>query len=215
MGSVHNPINSLAAYRQPHLKHLGLKTSHLAPAHRGTECCRAYSLSSRKAEWTAEGSCRARGDCSPCKDLTQKGAGLPYRSTRVSLAPSTAKSKKVECELPLICATQGRPNWWTKGLGGRIRTLRNWTGSWTTVKSVTPEGRKVKPIPPTTPSCFSDKKTSRTDLTGLKQAEDLVFLSFFSLLLPFCPSFFFYSFFLPSFTFLMPSSCLLLFIHLF
>ena len=82
------------------------------------------------------------------------------------------------------------------------------------------EGRKVKPILPTTPSLSTDRKTSRTNLTGLKPTEDF-FFSFFSLsfcpefLLPFCPSFFFYSFFLPSFTFFIPSSCLLLFIVLF
>ena len=81
----------------------------------------------------------------------------------------------------------------------------------------------MKPIPPTTPSRYTDRKTSRTKLTGLKPAEDLFFFffSFFlssyppEFLLPFCPSFFFYSFFLPSFTFFIPSSCLLLFILLF
>ena len=36
------------------------------------------------------------------------------------------------------------------------------------------EGRKVKPIPPTTPSRFTDK-TSRIDLTVLKPAEDFLF----------------------------------------
>ena len=61
--------------------------------------------------------------------------------------------------------------WW----GGSRRTLRNWTGGWKTVKSVAQEGRKVKPILPTTPSRFTDRKTSRTDLTGLKPAEDFFF----------------------------------------
>ena len=61
-----------------------------------------------------------------------------------------------------------------------------------------------------------NRKTSRTNLTGLKPAEDFFFLSSFppEFLLPFCPSFFFYSFLLPSFTFFIPSSCLLLFILL-
>ena len=61
----------------------------------------------------------------------------------------------------------------------------------------------MKPILPNTPSRSTDRKTSRTGLTGLKTAEDFFFLSSFppEFLLPFCPSFFFYSFFLPSFTF--------------
>ena len=104
--------------------------------------------------------------------------------------------------MPLSGATQGQHNWWTKGLGGSRRTLRNWTGGWTTAKSVAQEGRKVKPILPTTPSWSTDRKTSRTNLTGLKPAEDFFFFpSSFppEFLLPFCPSFFFYSFFLPSF----------------
>ena len=76
----------------------------------------------------------------------------------------------MECELPLSGAPQGQHNWWTKGLGGSRRTLRNWTGDWTTVKSVAQEGRKVKPIPPTTtdlrlPLPFTDRKTTRTGLT--------------------------------------------------
>ena len=75
------------------------------------------------------------------------------------------------------------------------------------------EGRKEKPILPTTPSHSTDRKTSRTNLTDLKSAEDFFFfLSSFppEFLLLFCPSFFslfllpsilylFYSFFLPSF----------------
>ena len=107
--------------------------------------------------------------------------------------------------MPLIGTRQGQQNWWTKGLGGSRRTLRNWTGGRTTAKSVAQEGRKVKPISPPTPSHFTDRKTSRTDLTTLKPADDFFF--FFSLLLPFCPSFFFYSFFLPffAFLFLLPS----------
>ena len=41
------------------------------------------------------------------------------------LASRTAKSKKVEWELSLIGASQRQHNWWTKGLGGSRRTLRN------------------------------------------------------------------------------------------
>ena len=85
------------------------------------------------------------------------------------------------------------------------------------MKSVAHEGRKVKPTLSTTPSCSTDRKTSRTNLTGLKPAEDFFFSLFiffppfplnsffFSVLLSFClfllPSFLylFYSFFLPSF----------------
>ena len=92
--------------------------------------------------------------------------------------------------MPLIGATQGHHNQWTKGLEGSRRTLRNWTGGWTTAKSVAQEGRKVKPILPTTPSRSTDRKTSRTNLTSLKPAEDFFFfLSYFSpeFLLPFCP----------------------------
>ena len=122
----------------------------------------------------------------------------------------------MEGELPLIGATQGQDNWLTKGLVGSRSTQRNWTEGWTTVKSVAQEGRKVKPILPTTPSCSTDRKTSRTNLTGLKPAEDF----FFSFLLsPWIPSsflsffLFFYSFFLPSFTFLflLPAFFYLLF----
>ena len=81
------------------------------------------------------------------------------------------------------------------------------------------EGRKVKPIPATTPSHFTERKTSRTNLTGLKPAKDFFFFSlslcfFFppfplnSFSLSVLPSFLipssfhpllFYSFFLPSF----------------
>ena len=135
-------------------------------------------------------------------------------------ASRTAKSKKVECELLLIGAPHGQHNWWTKGPGGIRRTLRNWTGGWTTAKSVAQEGRKVKPILPTTPSHFTDRKTSRTNLTNLKPAEDvffpyLLFFSpiplnsfFLSVLLSFLiPSSFhpllFYSFFLPSFIYFL------------
>ena len=81
-------------------------------------------------------------------------------------------------------------------------------------KSVAQEGRKEKPILPTTPSSSTDRKTSRTNLTSLKPAKDFFFFSLSSspleFLLPFCPSFFslfllppllylFYAFFLPSF----------------
>ena len=78
------------------------------------------------------------------------------------------------------------------------------------------EGRKVKPILPTTPSRSTDKTTNRINLTSLKSAEDLFFSFLFSFLLsPWIPSSFlslflflfllpsilylFYSFFLPSF----------------
>ena len=75
------------------------------------------------------------------------------------------------------------------------------------MKSVAQEGRKVKPILPTTPSRSTDRNTSRTNLTSLKPAEDLFFFFFLSVfppefLRPFGPSFFFYSSFLPSFIFL-------------
>ena len=87
--------------------------------------------------------------------------------------------------------------------------MRNWTAGWTTANSVAQEGRKVKPILTTTPSCSTDRKTSRTNLTGLKPAEDLFFpfllspwitssFLFFLFLLP--PILYlFYAFFLPSF----------------
>ena len=120
--------------------------------------------------------------------------------------------------MPPIGATQGQHNCCPKGLVGSRRTLRNWTGVWTTAKSVAQEGRKVKPILPTTPSHSTDRKRSRTNLTGLKPAEDIFFFLrpfpvnsvFWSVLLSF-----FYSFFLQSYTLFIPSSCLLLFILLF
>ena len=66
------------------------------------------------------------------------------------------------------------------------------------MKSVAQEGRKVKPILPTTPSCSIDRKTSKTNLNSLKPAEDLFYFLFsFS-------SFFFLSFFPPEF--LLPLS---------
>ena len=114
------------------------------------------------------------------------------------------------CELPLIGATQGQHSWWTKGLVGSRRTRRNYTEGWTTAKSVAQEGRKVKPILPTTPSRYTDRKTSRTNLTSLKPAEDLLF--FFSflfsfLLSPWIPSSFLSFFlFLILLPFLIPSS---------
>ena len=76
----------------------------------------------------------------------------------------------------------------------------------------------MKPILPTTPAHSTDRKTSRTNLTGLQPPDDIIFSPFLyppEFLPPFCPSFFFYSFFLPSFTFFISSSCLLLFILLF
>ena len=72
---------------------------------------------------------------------------------------------------------------------------------------------KSETNPSNHPSCFTHRKTSTTNLTSLKPAEDFFFFSFLSsfspeFLLPFCPSFFlfllpsilylFYSFFLPS-----------------
>ena len=119
--------------------------------------------------------------------------------------------------LPNTCAQS--PAGPTSSLGQRQNTQQRGaagleeTAGRTTAKSVAKEGRKVKPILPTTPSRSTDRKTSRTNLTHLKPAEDFFFLSYFltEFLLRFCPSFFFYSFFLPSFTFFIPSSCLLLF----
>ena len=101
---------------------------------------------------------------------------------------------------------------------GSRRTLRNWTAGWTTVKNVAQEGRKVKPIPPPTHSRITDRKINRTNLTGLKRAEDFPFLfppfalnSFFLSV----PLSFFYSLFLPSFPFLFPFSLLPFFFSLF
>ena len=85
------------------------------------------------------------------------------------------------------------------------------------MKRVAHEGRKVKPIPPTTPSRFTDRKTSRMNL---KPAEDFFFFSLFcfspfplnpffiSVLLPFFIPFsfhplIFYTFFLPSFIYFL------------
>ena len=127
----------------------------------------------------------------------------------------------MECELPLIGATQGQQTWWTKGLVGSRRTPRNWTGGWTTAKSVAQDGRKVQPILATTPSRFTDRKTSRTNLTCLKPADDFFFfVSSFppEFLLPFCPSFFFYipSYFHPlPFLFLLPAFFYLFFVLIF
>ena len=105
--------------------------------------------------------------------------------------------------MPLIGATQGQHNWWTKGLVGSKRTLRNWTGGWITAESVAQEGRKVKPILPTTASRSTDRTTRRTNLTTLKPAEDDFFSFFFSFFVPSFPlnSFFLsvlLSFFIPS-----------------
>ena len=88
----------------------------------------------------------------------------------------------MECELPLIGATQGQHSWWTKGLVGSRRTRRNLNEGWTTAKSVAQEGRKVKPILPTTPAHSTDRTTSRTNLTSLKPTEHffIFFLSSFS-----------------------------------
>ena len=77
---------------------------------------------------------------------------------------------------------------------------RNWAEGWTTAKSVAQEGRKVKPILPTTPSLSTARKTSRNKLTGLKPAEDFFFSSF--LLSPWIPSSFLSFFFFISSSFL-------------
>ena len=131
--------------------------------------------------------------------LDSVGGGTTLKQHREPLASKTAKSKNVECKLPLTGVPQGHHKWWTKGLGGSRRTLRKWIRVWTTAKSVAQEGRKVKPFFPPTPFHFTDSKTRRTDLTSLKPAEDI----FIKFLLPFSPSFFFIpSSFLPSFTFL-------------
>ena len=80
------------------------------------------------------------------------------------------------------------------------------------MNTVAQEGIKVKPIPPPTSSHFTDRKTSRTDLTGLKPAEDFFFLFppfpqnffFLSVLLSFFipSSFLYFLFFLPAFFYL-------------
>ena len=96
---------------------------------------------------------------------------------------------------------------------GSRRTLRNWTEGWTTAKSMAQEGRKLKPILPTNPSRSTDRKTSRTNLTSLKPAEDFFFSFFFFPLSPWIPSSFlsFFLFFIPSsfhplpFLFLLPA----------
>ena len=131
----------------------------------------------------------------PWKTWLTRKLNYPEGALR-PLESRTKKSKKVECELPLTGTTQGQQNWWTKGLRGSRRILRNWTGGWTTAKSVAQEGRKLKPIPPHTPSSFTDRKTTKTDLTGLKPTEDIFF------------SFSLNSFFLPSFLPSFPPSVL-------
>ena len=85
------------------------------------------------------------------------------------------------------------------------------------MNSVAREERKVKPILPNTPSHFTDRKTSRTNLTGLNTAEDfLFFLSSFppEFLLLFCP-YFFFLFLLPSILYLFKSFFLPSFIYSF
>ena len=111
---------------------------------------------------------------------TSLSRGLNYTAGASQSPQHLGQQKARRWELPLIGAPQGQHNWWTKGIGRSRMTLRNWTGGWTTVKSVAQEGRKVKPIPPLTTSCFTDRKTSRTDLTCLKPVED-IFFSFFPL----------------------------------
>ena len=79
-----------------------------------------------------------------------------------------------------------------------------------TAKSVAQEGRKVKPILPTATSHSTDRKTSRTNLTSLKPAEDFFFsISSFplnSVFLSVLLSFFIPSSFHPlPFSFLLPA----------
>ena len=77
------------------------------------------------------------------------------------------------------------------------------------MKSVAQEGRKVKPILPTTPSHFTHRTTSRTNLSGLKPAEDFFFFPPFplnSFLLSVLLSFFIPSSFHPlPFLFFLPA----------
>ena len=61
------------------MKHQGLNNSRLALAHRALQ---GLPATRTQAERPAEGSCRARGDCSPQKDLMQEGAELPRRITK-------------------------------------------------------------------------------------------------------------------------------------
>ena len=175
----------------------------------------------------AEGRCRALGDSSLQKDLTQCGVNYPEGELRVSASKRT-KSKKVVCELPLIGAPQGQHNWWTKGLGGSRRALRNRAGGWKKVKSVAQEGRKAKSI---LPQHVAAKKTNRTGLSDLRTAKGFFlffvipssFLSSFSFLF-LLPSFLSFLFLLPFFFYLyflisnfkkIPSSFLSFFLSLF
>ena len=109
--------------------------------------------------------------------------------------------------MTLFGAPQEQRNWWTKGLGKEKGTEE--LGNSEEFSS----GREKRETNPSNdPSHSTDKKTSTTNMTGLKPAQDFFFsfiLSSFppEFLLLFCPSFFFYSFFLPSFTFFIPSSC--------
>ena len=75
-------------------------------------------LAKRKAEaTTSEKSKRDQGVSSPQKDLSQWWSQTTLKGLLESLAPRTAKSKNVVCELPLTGAPQGHQNWWTEGVG--------------------------------------------------------------------------------------------------
>ena len=113
-------------------------TSHPAPVPRVLQ---GHWPSKRKAEDPTEENCRAQGVSNPQKDLTCCGGWTTLKGCWESLASRTAKSQKMVCELPLICAPQGQCYWWKEGIGqaqkgrwGPGSKLRNWTGGWVTVK---------------------------------------------------------------------------------
>ena len=77
------------------------------------------------------------------------------------------------------------------------------------------EGRKVKPIPPTTPSPFTDRNTSRTILTSLKPAEDFFFPQLYPRICYYFQPFLLFLFLLPSILYLFHSFFLPSFIYCF
>ena len=98
--------------------------------------------------------------------------------------------------MPLIGVPQGQHNWWTEGcrralgaqkqteeLGWRLGNCEEGSSDLAPIPAQPQEGRKVKPIPPQPAAA---RRTSRTDLTGLKPAGGI--LNFF-FLLPFFLSF--------------------------
>ena len=107
----------------------------------------------------SRGELQGKGRPQSLERLDSVGGGTTLKEHLEPPASRIAKSKKVEWELPLIGVPQGQHNWWTKGLGRSRRTLRKWTGGWTTVKSVAQEGRKVKPIPLPTPPVSQTGRT--------------------------------------------------------